>query len=258
MLEKVGFATPESILHDADSDLYLVANINGRPNAKDNNGFISRVTPAGLVQELKWIDGAHESITLHAPKGMALVGDELFVTDIDVVRVFNRRTGSPLRAVSIPEAVFLNDLAAGPDGAIYVTDNAAGTVHKLAQDDTFQCIASGNSLAGPNGIAVYQGAVYIAPWGSKMMYHLNNKGARGPARKVPAAKLDGLVILADGYALLSSWDGRAIYGVSVGGEVTTLFSDITAPADIGYDFKRGRVLIPHFLDDRLEVRVVKR
>src|SRR5688572_4434899 len=41
-----GFATPESVLYDAESDVYLVSNVNGGPTAADGNGFISRVDPA--------------------------------------------------------------------------------------------------------------------------------------------------------------------------------------------------------------------
>ena len=46
-----GINAPESALWDREGDQYLVSNINGTPLAKDNNGFISRVsfTPSGLV-----------------------------------------------------------------------------------------------------------------------------------------------------------------------------------------------------------------
>src|SRR5262249_7581594 len=34
-----GFSTPESVLYDADGDVYLVSNINGKPAEADDNGF---------------------------------------------------------------------------------------------------------------------------------------------------------------------------------------------------------------------------
>src|SRR3990172_189647 len=117
-----GFQTPESVLYDPTADLYLVANINGNPAGTDDNGFISRVTPAGQVQTLKWIDGASASVTLNAPKGMAIAGDTLYVADITAVRMFDRTTGQAKGAVNVPGATFLNDAAAGPDGSVYVTD----------------------------------------------------------------------------------------------------------------------------------------
>jgi hypothetical protein len=51
----VGLSTPESVLHDAVADVYLVSNINGSPLGKDGNGFISRLAPDGSLLELKWI-----------------------------------------------------------------------------------------------------------------------------------------------------------------------------------------------------------
>lgn len=52
-IEVTGFMTPESVLHDSVADVYLVSNINGTPTDKDDNGFISRVTPAGAIEQLK-------------------------------------------------------------------------------------------------------------------------------------------------------------------------------------------------------------
>src|SRR6185503_3709727 len=43
-LANVGFAQPESVLHDEVDDVYLVTNINGDSLAHDNNGFVSRIT----------------------------------------------------------------------------------------------------------------------------------------------------------------------------------------------------------------------
>jgi len=70
-----GFLAPESVLHDTAQDIYFVSNINGSPTAKDDNGFISRVRPDGAVENLKFIEGGHNGVTLHAPKGLALLGD---------------------------------------------------------------------------------------------------------------------------------------------------------------------------------------
>ena len=96
------FKTPESILVDVKRDEYLVSNINGAPTDKDNNGFISRVAPDGKISELKWLEGGKNGLTLNAPKGMALVGNTLYVADLDVVRVFNRSSKRSLGAIPIP------------------------------------------------------------------------------------------------------------------------------------------------------------
>ena len=33
-------AGPETVIHDLDQDIYFVSNINGDPNARDDNGYI--------------------------------------------------------------------------------------------------------------------------------------------------------------------------------------------------------------------------
>src|SRR5882672_6194230 len=117
VLTVVGFSTPESVLHDSAQDIYFVSNINGSPTAKDNNGFISRVRPDGAIENLKFIEGGRAGVTLNAPKGMAVLGDTLWVADIDVARAFNARTGALLDSVKLDSAVFLNDVAVAGTGA---------------------------------------------------------------------------------------------------------------------------------------------
>src|SRR5204863_5138921 len=124
VLAVAGFSTPESVLLDSAQDIYFVSNINGSPTAKDNNGFISRVRPDGTLENLKFIEGGHNGVTLHAPKGLALLGDTLWVADIDVVRAFDARTGALRDSVSLATlgAVFLNDIAIAQTSALYITD----------------------------------------------------------------------------------------------------------------------------------------
>src|SRR5258708_11109132 len=117
------FKTPESVLYDVAADVYLVSNINGTPVAKDNNGFIPRVSPDGRVLALRFIEGGKNGATLNAPKGMGIHGDTLFVADIDAVRMFSRTTGAALGARAVPGATFLNDLDVAPDGAVYFSDS---------------------------------------------------------------------------------------------------------------------------------------
>jgi hypothetical protein len=135
-----GFQTPESVKWDSAQDVYFVSNINGAPNAKDGNGFISRVGPGGRVLDSAFIKG------LNAPKGMALVGDTLWVADIDQVRAFNARTAAPVATVPVPGAIFLNDIAAAPDGSLYVTDTAVrfganGQIEHPGTDQIFRIAA---------------------------------------------------------------------------------------------------------------------
>ena len=95
VVSNVGFSTPESVAHDPQADVYLVSNINGLPLDVDDNGFISLLSPEGRVLALKWIDGASDSVTLNAPKGIAVSDVYIYVADITVIRRFDRQTGAP-------------------------------------------------------------------------------------------------------------------------------------------------------------------
>lgn len=262
----VGLATPESALHDEAADVYLVSNINGEPLGKDGNGFISRLSPDGQVQALRWIDGAAEGVTLHAPKGMALKGDTLFVADIDTVRAFHRTTGAALGARGVPGAAFLNDLAVGPDGTLYVTDSGldatfspTGTdaVHRFGPGGS-SAVASGAALTAPNGIVVDGEAIIMVPFGGNTVHRIPAAGGEpAPLAQLPGGQLDGVVRTGDGSFLVSSWEAGAVYRVASDGSVSEVVTGVEAPADLGWDAARQRVLIPLFMGNAVEIREIR-
>ncbi|MBI4420689.1 MAG: SMP-30/gluconolactonase/LRE family protein [Gemmatimonadetes bacterium] len=266
-----GFKTPESVLYDAAADVYLVSNINGSPTDQDNNGFISRVGPDGKVANLRWIAGGANGVTLHAPKGMAIKGDTLFVADITAVRLFNRTTGASLGARAVHGATFLNDVAVGPDGTVYFTDSGlkaappsqgfaeSGTdaVYRFGAGGRAVAVATGSRLGRPNGITVDSAGISVVTFGSGEVYRLDTRtGARTDLPKPPKGQLDGVERLADGSLLISSWEGQAVYRLS-GTAYTTAVDSVPSPADIGYDRKRSAVLIPIFMGNKIEMREVK-
>src|SRR5688572_2249086 len=260
----VGFATPESVLHDPLTDTYLVSNINGSPLEADDNGFISQVTAEGQVTSLKWIDGASDSVTLHAPKGMAVVGSFLYVADLTTIRRFDRRTGEPRGEFSIPGSSFLNDVAATEDGSVYFTDSGfrAGTggfepsgtdaVYRLRPDGGLDTLARGDSLGRPNGIALAGDSVWVVSFGSGELYRVVS-GGRADIHKLPKGTLDGLIIVV-GDLFVSSWEGESVFRGRPAGPFAEALKGIKTPADIGHDLWRNRILIPLFNEN--EVRFV--
>lgn len=262
----VGFATPEAMLHDAVADVYLVSNINGGPADKDDNGFISRVTPEGQVAQLKWIDGAAEGVTLHAPKGMAIRHDTLFVADVDAVRLFDRTSGVPLGEWPVAGATFLNDLAFGPDGTLYVTDtgvspgegglvpNGTDALYRR-EGDRWAAVISGQGLGNPNGIIADSAGVTVVTFVSGEIYVVNpGTGERVMLPKPDQGGLDGIVKLADGTLLIGSWGARGVYRLSPAGAFSMATDTIDSPADIALDAGRGALLIADFTRDRVLIR----
>ena len=266
VVKDVGFKTPESVLHDADQDLYFVSNINGSPLEADGNGFISKVSPDGKVIKLKFIDGAAKGINLNAPKGMTISGDTLYVADLTFVRMFDRKTGAAKGKIGVAGATFLNDLATGPDGTVYVSDSGlkagksgfAPTGSDSVDTVSAKALASktvitSKTLNRPNGLLPDADGVWMVAFGSKDLVHVSRDGKLGKPIVLPAGSLDGIVKANDGTLLIASWDASAIFRGTAEKGFTTAISGVEAPADIGYDAKRDRVLIPLFKSDAVQI-----
>jgi len=264
----VGFLTPESVLDDSAQDIYFVSNINGGPLAKDNNGFISRVRPDGAIEVLKFIEGGRAGVTLNAPKGLAELGDTLWVADIDRLRAFNARTGASIDSVRLDSlgAVFLNDIAIAPNGAIYVTDtgirfdDVGNVLHpgpdrifRVGPDRKVTVAVRGDTLGRPNGItldAVGKRFIVVQYGGKAVMAW--KPGDRAPS--VIARGVGGFdgVEMVGGKVVVSSWTDSSITRFD-STQGTKIISGVPSPADFGYDAKRNRLLIPILTGNRVEI-----
>ena len=195
VVKDVGFMSPESVLYDAERDLYLVTNVQGSALAADDQAFISRLKPDGSLDALKWIDSAAPDVTLDAPKGMALAGQVLYVADITFVRKFNRKTGAPMGSIRIPGATFLNDVAVDAQGNVLVSDSGistgftqAGTdaVYRIDASDRATPIVKGAELGGPNGLLAAAGALWErrdVQAGRRWSAQRRDQAAQGHARR---------------------------------------------------------------------------
>jgi DNA-binding beta-propeller fold protein YncE len=253
---------PESVLHDAGQDVYFISNINGGMLTVDGNGFISRVDAATMKVELKWIAAG-----LNAPKGMAILGNVLYVTDINIIRKFDRRSGAPLGEIAIAGASFLNDITTDGE-SLYVSDTGIATgpgitfydtgtdaIWKITRDQP-EKFASGIDLQQPNGIDWVGGNLRVVTFRGNALYELD-EGRRKDIAKMPGGQLDGVVHLPDGTAIVSSWKGNEIYRAPKRGDAEAILAGMDAPADLGYDIKRHRLLIPHPTANQVTVHRVQ-
>ena len=255
-----GLAAPVSVLYDADRDRYLVSNVNGAATAKDNNGFISVLSPDGRIASLKWIEGGRNGVLLDAPKGLAIAAGVLYVTDVDVVRRFDVESGAAKGEIVVPGSTFLNDLSAAPDGKLYLSDSgpptgrwdAKGTeAVYVIERGRAKLLANGKQLGRPSGVLWTDQGLVVCPFGSGEIYRLDAKGARQEVTKTPAGGLAGIVKLGD-WLLVTSWQSSSVFRGKLGGSFEVALADQKSPADIGYDTKRARLLVPHFTEDTVE------
>lgn len=271
-----GMRTPESVLHDPDQDVYFVSNVDGNPSDKDGNGFIARVPADQLGSpQLDFVRGGRTGIRLNAPKGMAIVGDTLWVADIDAVRGFNRKTGRPVATIDLAPmgATFLNDIAVGPGDTLYVTDtgvrfDATGTMSHPGADRVFaiagrtpSVAVEGTILSGPNG-ATWDSAgrrLLVAPFSGPTLLGWTPAGRAPNPQRLAAGpgSFDGIGFLPDGRLVVSSWADSSVYAVQGDSAMTRLITGLEAPADLGIDRQRGRILVPLFNQNRVVVYAVR-
>lgn len=261
-----GLQGPESVRYDPGIDAFFVSSINGHPARKDNNGWIGIVSADRMGRAEVFIAGGDDGVFLHAPKGMAIQGDTLWVADIDILRGFNKNDGEFVAAVGFwsKNVAMLNDVALGSDGALYITDTgftfdesgqmkpAAGgsRVYRLA-GRTITEEVRGDMLAGANGIAfdAANTRFVLAPLNGKEVQSWRPGALPEPLASGPGM-YDGVEIV-NGRIYVTSWADSAVHVVE-GGRMRKLITNLPSPADIGYDTKRGVLAVPRLNDGRVD------
>jgi sugar lactone lactonase YvrE len=252
-----GLDQPENLVYDSVADVYLVSNMGGGGNARDDNGFISRMRPDGTLLDARWIAGGVNGATLDAPKGLAIHGDTLAVADIGSVHLFDRRTGTPLGSVALP-GVVMNDLAYAPDGSLWITDTGPArepvpvdtskdldAVWRVTPDGRVSAVARGLALGRPDGLVLDGGDALVATFGANRIDRVHGRTEQGRTNVLTLAggRVDGLRRLPDGALVVTSWDARAVWRVVPGETPRALLTGITSPAGVAVDTRRHRLAV---------------
>lgn len=255
--QRPGFSGPEAVRYDPDQDVYFVSNFNGSGSARDNNGFISRMRPDGSIEQLRFIAGGAGGVTLHAPRGMTIVGDTLWVADADGVHGFDRRTGATVATIAFPGQTlgFLNDVAAAPDGSLYVTDTGTNRVYRIA-GRAASVVVDDPALGGPNGITwdAANARFLVVPYrgGHDIRAFRPGDPSLGVVATTSGALLDGIEVLAGGRLLVASQSDSSLH-VLANGRSRPIIRTAGKPADIGVDTRRNRVAVPYIALNRVDV-----
>jgi sugar lactone lactonase YvrE len=209
-------------------------------------------------------------VTLDAPKGITLHGDTLWVTDIDVLRAFDRRSGAPLGAIDFRPngAVLLNDVTVGADGALYVTDTGIlmtdkGVLHPggdkifvVGPNRAISVMAEGDALGRPNGIAwdsAGRRAIVVSfdTFDSRVYAIRQGDTARTMLAK-GMGRFDGIELLPGGRMLVTAWSDSSVH-LFDGQRDVKIVRDLWQPADLGFDTRRNRIAVPVGVRDRVEL-----
>lgn len=262
-----GLQTPESVLWDEAADRYLVSNINGKPLDADGNGYIAELSPDGKVTRAKFVEGGAGKIKLDAPKGMGIAKGVLYVADITVVRKFDAKSGAPKGEIKIDGATFLNDVAVAKDGRVFVSDSGLKAGEKdfeptgsdavyVIEKNKAKAVAKGAELGRPNGLLPADNGVWVVTFGAAELFRLDDKGAKQDVTTLPGGGLDGIATAGDA-VLVSSWGAKGVFKGTPGGTFELILPALEAPADIAYDSKRKRVIVPRFMGNVVEAYAVE-
>jgi glucose/arabinose dehydrogenase len=178
--------SPYSFIGGQSGKEYFISSVNGEPDASDNNGFITKLDANGKLINLKFIQGGRDGVTLHAPKGMALVDHTLYVADLDTVRGFEIETGKATTSIPLSDSpviggshVSLTDVASDGKGRLYCSDQKANRIYRIdLGSKKVSLLVADPGLAGPAGLAVHpkSGHLIAVSWDKGTIFDISPEG----------------------------------------------------------------------------------
>jgi DNA-binding beta-propeller fold protein YncE len=258
---------PESVAYAPKQNVLFVSNINGNPTQKDQNGFISKVSPNGSIIELNWVTG------LNAPKGIAISNNNsrLYVSDLTDLVEIDINNGKIIKRFNAPGSTFLNDVVSDNQGNIYVSDTVANTIYKLDTNNnnntsSLQAWLQSPQLNGPNGLHIDNDknrlivaslGEFTKPGAGIEVVDLKNKTITTLGKEKvtsPFGGLDGIESDSTGthYYVTDNPAGK-IYIVNADGTGYGTLIDLhtEGTADLGFLPSQSTIIIPIMKDNKL-------
>jgi DNA-binding beta-propeller fold protein YncE len=254
-----GLESPNSFIGDPLGKDYFISNINGEPEGRDNNGFITKLDTDGKVTSLKFIQGGSANVLLHAPKGLALVGHTLYVADLDELKGFDKDTGKLLITVSFPASatakpVSLTDVTAGPDGLLYASDQQSNTIYRIETEarNRVSLFIHDDRLAGPAGIAVHPKTNHViaVSWEKGKIFDMTPEGqltelVSNGFFTSRFQNLSGIDFDRWGNMYVSDFTKGKIWRMTRDNRFQVIAEYLPAPADISIQRSGNLILVPY-------------
>ena len=244
--------TPESVLYEPGQNVLYVACINGGPSLENKSSYIAKVGLDGKVIKLKF------SENLNSTKGMGVLGNKLYVTEMTQVAEIDLSTGKILNRYPVEGAKFLNDIAVDTKKQmVYITDSGNGKVWAVSGGKV-SLVLEGDPLKGTNGLLFEDGQLLIGNGDGSLL-------SMDPSTKklITIAKvsggIDGIVGLGKKTYVVTEWGGKVWYVKADG--TTELKSDTSSEkintADLAYNPKTKVLFIPTFFHNTVKAFSVK-
>ena len=251
-----GFQDPESVVFDPLQNCFYVSNMNGPPQVKDGNGFISKVSADGKMLDKAWVTG------LNAPTGLAIAGRKLYAADIDEL-VEITLADRKVTKYPAPGAKFLNDTAADYFGHVYVSDMLNDSIWRFS-GGKFSLWVKNPLLASPNGVFAEKTRLVVGSWGvidkpgfqTTVPGHLvtvsladGKVAPLGDGRTV--GNIDGVEADGNGNYFVTDWVAGKLFLVSPSGDFVPVADLGQGSADLTYLRQSRIMVVPLMKENRL-------
>jgi hypothetical protein len=256
-----GIQTPESVYYDSASGFIYSSQIAGAPDQKDGKGWITKLDANGKVVKADWATG------LNAPKGLRAANGMLWTADLTEVIGIDLASGAIKTRINIPDAKFLNDVAAGADGTVYVSDMIGNRIYAV-KDGKASVFLVGEELEHPNGLLVEGNTLVVGGWGSEpkadfstdVPGHLFTIDLKTKQKALitpqPLGNLDGVESDGKGGYVVTDYLKGQVIRVSAGGEAKTVGQFMPGTADIGFMAEHNMVIVPHMNENKVAAYVL--
>lgn len=254
-----GISHPESVLFSESENAIFVSNIvSGNPMETKALGNISKYSRDGQVIAAPWVKG------LKAPKGMAIVGNELYVSDVDQVVKIDMKNAKILETVKVAGAKFLNDVTADAAGNVYISDMMTDTIH-IWNKKGVSVWKKTPALRSPNGLhAVGSEHLLMASWGNPIAkdfttlnlgalsaLSLKNSEESFVEEKSFSGNLDGISPDTQGNLWISDWKNGNVYRVQKNGSAELVMNLKTGAADLSFSKELNLLLVPQMKESKV-------
>lgn len=255
---------PESIAIVGDRVFISCIGNEMNPAKKDGDGVIMETNNKGEVVA----ENAFSSVKMDAPKGMVVLGDILYVTDIDRIIGLNLKTGEKVSEIDLSQERmrFLNDLAVTPEGALIASSTDTGQLFLVDPGTrTYSLIKTSVPVPGPNGLVLDKTGkiLYVAGYsgddngkGDGQLWSVDlSTGAAAPLSG-EKGRFDGLALEGD-LLYFSDWDKDGQTGaIRTFNLKTKEMADVTriplqGVADFLIDRKTETIWIPAMLEKKV-------
>jgi len=248
-----GFGHVESVAYDPKGKVLYTGDFGPdlKPADKDGKGQISKVSLDGKILEPRFLPAAGQ--ILNKPKGIWIAGNRLWVTDIDVVWVFDLKTKEG-KKLDLPGITFANDPAI-IGNALYVSDNRTDQIARIEPADFLKSKTPPKITTVYKGKGIMPNGVYPGKGGSLLMVGFKSKDEpRGIFSMAPGkdpvelsdkiGNLDGLYQMNDGDILATDWVSGSLFQWNKKMGKKDLATGFKGPADFcAFPNKKGLLVV---------------